>query len=166
MAKPRGKLIRRTRATSPVARSASDGGAEIDEPVLVDVSRSPVTGGGQAKDVMMQEAVDVSDTEDEDGDRVAQPSGSAGAMANPNLSPPEPSRDSAAPRRLPRRAENLITDSDSDSSLVRPKKKAKNPVPSSDDEGSERKREKNAAAASGVRKSGARQPIKRGGKRF
>jgi hypothetical protein len=83
--------------------------------------------------------------------------------------PPSASLSKDASPALPGRSRSRteVPASESDSSLVRPNKKLKHPEGSDDDDSEEERKRRAAAIKSGAAaKRGARQPLKRGGKRF
>ncbi|KAJ7773198.1 hypothetical protein B0H16DRAFT_1409110 [Mycena metata] len=91
------------------------------------------------------------------------------AVVKPQSPPPRPQFSSPEPAPTKPLSRPKVPSSDSDSSPVRPVKKAKPLLSSSDEEDSEAERKRRLAKATsgaGGAKRGTRQPIKRGGKRF
>lgn len=126
----------------------------------------------RVEDVPMQEGDADSVTEEEDGEPSASDSPISHAKVTAVVGDlPHPDVTTPAVRQAARRADlkPVAADSDSNSSPERPKKKMKTPMSSDEGEDSEAERRKHVArivAGAPSRRGGARQPIKRGGKRF
>jgi hypothetical protein len=162
--RPRGKLVRRTVRPASPSPAPHPGPVETDAlkrtatpPALLDVNPAApplIAAGNQpdSVDVVMKDSSDTEESEDEANGPVAGLPSKGKVPQPPSLSPRPPP--AAGPA------------SGSESSPVRPKKKPK-AVSSSDDDDSEAERRRHVAKmVGGSKRTGARQPIKRGGKRF
>jgi hypothetical protein len=170
--RPRGKLVRRAArsvspsqalgpglttskvAISPAVETTLESSAEPD--VQAALNAVTIRDG---MDIDMKDAALGSDTEDSD----AEVGATAAHQPATGTTSPRPSVSAIQPIG---RVSAHVNTPDSDSSPVRPAKKAKQASPLSDEDSETERRRHVAKMVASSKRGGARQPIKRGGKRF
>jgi hypothetical protein len=128
----------------------------------------PTLGEAGLDDQPVKDGSATENSEDEDTGIVQMKEEEAGSrLRRSELSAPEDSDETPGHKQIAKKSKTIPSSSDDDSSPVRPAKKPKQrSAVSSDDDSEDDPKRRGTSAGTSSKRGGARQPIKRGGRRF